>query len=88
MVAFPAVKLLGMNPQEINKLLRAIPFVPFRVHMSDGKHLDIKHPELAMVTRNRLIVGRPVDDPRMEIPDEADWISALHILRLEPFATA
>lgn len=77
-----------MNPQEINKFLRATPFVPFRVHTSDGKHLDIKHPELAFVTRWMLIVGRPVADPKEDIPDQADLVSPLHIVRLEPLVTA
>jgi hypothetical protein len=56
-----------MNPQEINKFLRATPFVPFRVHASDGKQFDIKHPEMAFLTRIALIVARPVADPIKDI---------------------
>jgi hypothetical protein len=80
--------LLTVNPQEINKFLRATPFIPFRVHTGDGKHLDINHPEFAIVTRIMLIVGRAVSDPKQDIPDEADWISPLHIVRLEPLVAA
>ena len=77
-----------MNPKEIRKFLRAIPFVPFRVHTSDGKHLDVLHPEMAMITRWALLVGRPVADPTQDIPTRADFVSPLHIVKLEPLVAA
>jgi hypothetical protein len=77
-----------VNPQEINRFLRATPFIPFRVYTSDGKHLDIRHPEMAMLTRIALLVARPVADPTQDIPDQADSVSPLHIVRLEPLVAA
>ena len=77
-----------MNPEEIRKLLRATPFIPFRVHTSDGNHFDIPHPEMAMLTRTALVVGRPVRDPTRDIPRQADLVSPLHIVRLEPLVAA
>ena len=77
-----------MNPQEINQKLRASPFVPFRVHMSDGKHLDVNHPEMAMLTRMALLIARPVADPTEDIPARYDSISPLHVVRLEPLVPA
>jgi hypothetical protein len=77
-----------VNPQEIKRLLNATPFVPFRVHTSDGKHLDVKHPELALVSRMMLFVARPVADPREEVPDRVDSVSPLHIVQLEPLVAA
>ena len=77
-----------MDPQEIREKLRAKPFVPFRVHASDGKHLDIKHPEMAMLTRMALLVGRPVKDPTQDIPYHYDSVSPLHVVRLESLAAA
>ena len=73
-----------MNPQAINEFLRSRPFVPFRVYTSDGKSFDIKHPEMAMLTRMALVAARPVKDSRTEIPPRADMVSPLHIVRLEP----
>jgi hypothetical protein len=73
-----------MNPQAISEFLRARPFVPFRVYTSDGGSFEIKHPEMAMLTRMALVVARPVADPTREIPTRADLVSPLHIVRLEP----
>ena len=46
-----------MNPHALREHLEAVPFAPFRIHMTDGKHFDITHPDLAMLTRIKLIVG-------------------------------
>jgi len=77
-----------VNPEAIRKLLRRTPFAPFRVHTSDGKHLDINHPELAFLSRAILFVGRPVEDPTEDIPDRVDEVSLLHVTRLEPLVAA
>jgi hypothetical protein len=77
-----------MNPQEIKQKLHASPFVPFRIHTSDGKQLDIKHPEMAMLTQMALLVARPVKDPTQDIPHHYDSVSPLHIVRLEPLVAA
>jgi len=77
-----------MNPQEIRRQLRRTPFVPFRVHTSDGKALDVEHPEMALLTRSLLLVARPVKDPTREIPARFDEISMLHVVRLKPLVAA
>ena len=77
-----------MNPEETRQELHATPFIPFRVHMSDGKHLDVMHPELAMLTRMALLIARPVVDPMREIPAHYDSVSPLHIVRIEPLVAA
>lgn len=79
---------LVMNPQEIGDKLRARPFVPFRVHTSDGNHFDTMHPEMAWLTRVALLVGRPVKDPTRDIPYHYDSVSPLHVVRLEPLVAA
>ena len=77
-----------MNPQEIREKLHASPFVPFRVYTSDGKHLDIQHPEMAWLTRMALLVAHPVKDPTRDIPYHYDSVSPLHIVRFEPLVAA
>ena len=77
-----------MNPEAIKRLLTRTPFVPFRVYTSDGNYLDIKHPELAFLSRALLFVGRPVPDPIKDIPDEVDEVSLLHVVRTEPLIPA
>jgi hypothetical protein len=75
---------LFVNPEEIGQKLHATPVVPFRVHTSDGKHLDVMHPEMAMLTRIALLIARPVADPTREIPAHYDSVSPLQIVRIEP----
>jgi len=77
-----------VNPEEIKRLLKATPFVLFRAHPSDGKHLDVKHPELAFLTRMMLLVGAGVADPAADIPDRANSVSMWHVVRLEPLVAA
>jgi hypothetical protein len=50
------------------------------MHTSDGKHLDVNHPEMAWLTRMALLVARPVADPRQDIPERYDSVSPLHIV--------
>ena len=48
-----------MSSEDILRFLRARPFEPFRIYMSDGNTYDVAHPELAMVERSVVIVGVP-----------------------------
>lgn len=77
-----------MNPEEIKKHLTRTPFVPFRVYTSDGRHVDIKHPEMAFLTRALLLVGHPVADPTKDIPPDYDDVSLLHVVKLEMLVPA
>ena len=77
-----------MNPEEIKQFLKATPFVPFRVHTTDGKHLDMKHPELAFLTRMMLLVGAGVADPTGDIPDHANSVSMWHVVCLGSLVAA
>lgn len=77
-----------MNPEELKRALQTKPFVPFRVHTSDGKSLDVPHPEFALLSRRLLFVGEAVDDPTQDIPDRVNSVSMLHVVRLEPLVAA
>jgi len=52
-----------MIGKEIRKLYEAAPFAPFRVHMANGKSVDIPHPEFMFISRTgrRMIVDMPDD---------------------------
>ena len=52
-----------MTGKEIRKLCEATSFEPFRVHMANGKAVDIPHPEFMLISRSgrRLIVDMPDD---------------------------
>ena len=76
-----------MPPAELLKLLLRKPFVPFRIHMSDGTVYEIKHPDLVLVGLASATVGFPAaSDPRLY--DRSEIIALRHIVRLEPLEHA
>jgi len=69
-----------MRAEDLLEILRTRPFVPFRIHMTDGQTYDIVHPEAVLVLRTRAIIGfRP--DPTTILPDRAQPIAFVHIVR-------
>ena len=46
-----------MSPTDFRKLLHAAPFRPFRVHVSDGRTFDVRHPEMVRYTKNTLFLA-------------------------------
>jgi hypothetical protein len=48
-----------MRPDDVLQLLRAGPFRPFRISLSDGKEYEVRHPEMALVSRSTVHVGVP-----------------------------
>ena len=36
-----------MSPDQLRASLRAVPFVPFRIHLADQRTFDVPHPEFA-----------------------------------------
>jgi hypothetical protein len=77
-----------VNPEEIKRFLKATPFVLFSEPTSDGKHLEVKHPELAFLTRMMLFVGEGVADPTADIPDRANSVSRWHVVWLGSLVAA
>jgi hypothetical protein len=39
-----------MKDEEIRRLLRARPFVPFTVHLPEGRSVHVSHPDFALVS--------------------------------------
>ena len=46
-----------MRRDDLTEALRASPFRPFRLYVSDGSTYEIRHPEMLMVTRQSVVVG-------------------------------
>ena len=71
-----------MTPETIQEHLLRQPFQPFRVFLSDGSAYDVRHPEMALVTRREVIIALPklsIDFPDIRLlrsaacyPDRAD----------------
>ena len=70
-----------MHAVEFIELLKRKPFIPLRIHMSDGVTYDIFHPDNIMVSHSRVDIGRGAD-PHGVI-DRVDYCSLQHVVRVE-----
>ena len=66
-------------PQELLSYLKAQPFRPFRIHMASGESFDVRHPEMARVGRNFLILFTYVSDS----PDLLDRWQTISLMLME-----
>jgi hypothetical protein len=68
----------------LRTLLTQRPFKPFRLVMSSGEQYDVRHPEMAMLTRTDLLVG--VNETKDGVPAEFRICSLLHVATVEPLS--
>jgi hypothetical protein len=73
-----------MTVQTFRDLLAQQPFKPFRLVMSSGESYDVRHPEMAMLTRTSLLVGTDIADDG--VPAEFKICSLLHVATIEPLS--
>ena len=71
-----------MRADELRALLDRRPFEPIRLHISSGQTVDIKHPEMAFVTRSLVVVGVTASGER--VADYAVHYNLLHVVKIEP----
>jgi hypothetical protein len=70
-----------MRPEEIRDHLRAAPFRPLRVFLSDGSY-HVPHPDFAFVTVSHLIIAKEVNS--RGVPRRTVTCDPLHVTRIEP----
>jgi hypothetical protein len=70
-----------MTVQTFRELLARRPFKPFRLVMSSGQTYEVRHPEVAMLTRSDMLVGTDLEDG---VPAEFKVCSLLHVATVEP----
>lgn len=70
-----------MTVQTYRDLLSSRPFKPFRLVMSSGDRYEVRHPEMAMLTRSDLLIGVDAEDG---VPTEFRICSLLHVAAVEP----
>ncbi len=75
-----------MTLQTFRDLLGQRPFKPFRLVMSSGQSYEVRHPEMAMLTRTSILVGIVVADDG--VPAEFKICSLLHVTAVEPRSAA
>ena len=74
---------MGVQPTEVVKYLRAVPFRPFRITLTDGRTFTIEHPELMMVGRTTAEVGVRSPDFADVVYDHSVTVSLLHVMQIE-----
>lgn len=75
-----------MTVQTFRELLGQQPFKPFRLVMSSGQTYEVRHPEMAMLTRTDLLVG--IGETDEGVPAEFKICSLLHVSAIEPLSGA
>ena len=76
-----------MPPQPLLQALLQKPFMPFRLHVTDGTVYEIRHPDLVWVapTPGYAVIGvastQPATIERHEV------VALAHVTRLEPLGT-
>ena len=73
-----------MRPEDLIHLLRADPFIPFTIHMTDGTHYDIFHPAFVLVDRSRATIGLPTNQSPDRPAERTVFAALLHMVRCEP----
>ena len=71
-----------MTTQTFRELLSTRPFRPFRLVMLSGQSYEVRHPEMAMLTRSDMLVG--VGETDDGAPAEFRICSLLHVATVEP----
>jgi hypothetical protein len=71
-----------MTLQTFRELLTKRPFRSFRLVMSSGQSYEVRHPEMAMLTRTDILVG--VDETDEGVPANFKICSLLHVTSIEP----
>ncbi len=75
-----------MTVQTFRELLSQRPFRPFRLVMSSGQSYEVRHPEMALLTRTDLLVG--VGESEEGVPAEFRICPLLHVATVEPIAAS
>jgi hypothetical protein len=75
-----------MTVQTFRQLLTQRPFRPFRLIMSSGETYEVRHPEMAMLTRTDILVG--VGETDDNVPADFRICSLLHVTAVEPISPA
>jgi len=71
-----------MTVQTFRDLLTQQPFHPFRLVMSSGHLYEVRHPEMAFLTKTSILVGIDIADDG--IPTEFKICSLSHVTAVEP----
>jgi hypothetical protein len=72
-----------MKAEDLIELLEERPFSPIRLHLSNGRTHDVRHPEMAIVSEEIVTIGLPSDDSSL-VADRITHCATAHIVEAEP----
>ncbi|HEX5472390.1 MAG TPA: hypothetical protein VFW73_10910 [Lacipirellulaceae bacterium] len=70
-----------MTPEDFESVLKSQPFVPVRIHMSNGRTHEIRHPDDAIIGDDVVAIGvyeKGSERPRIRL------LSLININEVEP----
>ena len=82
-----------MRANDVKKMLKAEPFQPVRLGLSDGRSVVIRHPDQVVVAERHVLIGlaRLEISPPLATPESGDtiardWlvVNLFHISTIEP----
>jgi hypothetical protein len=73
-----------MNPEALAQELDREPFVPLRIHLADGRNIDVRNPGLCFISRLSLYVFAA--KPRKSLAEDVQLISLRGIVSVEQLA--
>lgn len=71
-----------MDAEKLFDAIRQQPFLPARIHLTDGSHYDITHPDQILITKRWSCVGLRADGEKVFENDAV--VDNLHITRINP----
>lgn len=71
-----------MRQGDLLEVLRRQPFEPFRLSLTNGKTFDIRHPDMAIVTKSTIHVGVPGTSGNGDKAEGVVIVSLLHVVQL------
>jgi hypothetical protein len=72
-----------MKAEHLIELLEERPFSPIRLHLSNGRTHEIRHPEMAIVSEEIVTIGLPPDETSL-LAERITYCSTSHIVEAEP----
>ena len=70
-----------MVAKESLDLQRERPFRPLRIFISDGEAYEVRHPEMMLVTRTKVVIALPNGE---DVPENTVYCDPVHITRVVP----
>jgi hypothetical protein len=72
-----------MKADELIEILEERPFQPVRLHLSNGRTHEIRHPEMAIVSESLVAIGMPGSE-ESKIALRIRLCSLPHVVEVEP----